>query len=118
MAALYASTVVTRGVGIAEVEATAARTAVGRIGADLVATPEPPSALQRDSRALVRRLGLGALVLATAQVLLGWGWNGKPLLESLLSGIALAMAILPEEIPVILTVFLALGACASRCRRC
>ena len=58
----------------------------------------------------MRALGALALVLATAQVLLSWWWNGKPLLDSLLSGIALAMALLPEEIPVILTVFLALGA--------
>jgi Ca2+-transporting ATPase len=108
--ALYASTVVTRGVGLAEVCAIAAHTAVGRIGADLAATTEPPSALQQRSRKLVRQLGVAALLLASAQVLLGWWWNDRPLLESLLSGIALAMAILPEEIPVILTVFLALGA--------
>jgi Ca2+-transporting ATPase len=108
--AIFASTVVTRGVGLAEVCATAVHTAVGRIGADLAATTEPPSALQQRSRQLVRQLGVAALLLASAQVLLGWWWNDRPLLESLLSGIALAMAILPEEIPVILTVFLALGA--------
>jgi len=108
--ALFASTVVTRGVGLAEVCATASATAVGRIGADLAATSEPPSALQLSSRLLVRRLGLGAVVLATLQVLLGWWWDARPLLDSVLGGIALAMAILPEEIPVILTVFLALGA--------
>lgn len=108
--ALFASTVITRGVGLAVVTAIAAHTAVGRIGADLAATTEPTSALQLTSRILVRRLGMGAAVLATAQVLLGWGWDARPLLESLLSGIALAMAILPEEIPVILTVFLAMGA--------
>ena len=108
--ALYASTVVTRGVGLAEVQATASATAVGRIGADLAATAPPTSALQESSRKLVRRLGVGAVVLALAQVFLGWWWDGRSLLDSLLTGIALAMAILPEEIPVILTVFLALGA--------
>lgn len=107
---IFASTVVTRGVGVAQVQATAAHTAVGRIGADLAATIEPASALQKSSRTLVRRLGTGAVVLAVVQVLLSWWWNDKLLLDSLLSGIALAMAILPEEIPVILTVFLALGA--------
>jgi Ca2+-transporting ATPase len=109
-AALFASTVITRGSGLAEVQATAGATAVGRIGADLAATEEPPSALQRSSSRLVRQLGLAALLLALAQVFLGWWWSGRTLLESLLAGIALAMAILPEEIPVILTVFLALGA--------
>jgi len=107
---LFASTVVTRGVALAEVTATAAQTAVGRIGADLAATQEPPSALQVHSHALVRTLGTGAVLVAAAQVVLAWWWNDRSLLDSLLSGIALAMAILPEEIPVILTVFLALGA--------
>jgi magnesium-transporting ATPase (P-type) len=65
--AIYASTVVTRGVAVAQVCATAAHTAVGRIGADLAATVEPPSALQQGSRRLVRNLGIGALVLALAQ---------------------------------------------------
>lgn len=64
--AIYASTVVTRGVAVAQVCATAAHTAVGRIGADLAATVEPPSALQQGSRRLVRNLGIGALVLALA----------------------------------------------------
>ncbi len=109
-ALLFASTVVTRGVGLAEVLATASATAVGRIGADLAATVVPTSALQEGSRKLVRRLGAGAVILALAQVFLGWWWDGRSLLDSLLAGIALAMAILPEEIPVILTVFLALGA--------
>ena len=107
---LFASTVVTRGVGTAEVHATAGATAIGRVGEALAATTEPPSGLQIASHRLVRNLGIAALLLAGTQVLLGWLWDGRALLNSLLSGIALAMAILPEEIPVILTVFLALGA--------
>ncbi|MEO8463923.1 MAG: cation-translocating P-type ATPase [Gammaproteobacteria bacterium] len=108
--ALFASTVVTKGVGLAEVHATALATAGGRIGADLAATTESATAMQRASGTLVKRLGAVAAVVAVAQVLLGWWWDGRTLLDSLLAGIALAMAILPEEIPVILTVFLALGA--------
>ena len=83
---------------------------LGAIGEDLAGTTEPPSALQLASRKLVRRLGLGALALAAVQLVIGWWWDGRSLLDSLLSSIVLAMAILPEEIPVILTVFLALGA--------
>ncbi|TAM62019.1 MAG: cation-translocating P-type ATPase [Rhodanobacter sp.] len=107
---LFASTVVTKGVGTAEVCATATATAVGRIGQALAATTEAVSGLQLASRRLIRSLTVGALLLAVAYCLLGWLWDGHRLLESVLSGIALSMAILPEEIPVILTVFLALGA--------
>lgn len=109
-ASLFASTVVTKGVGWAQVHAVGAATAVGRIGQALASTTEAVSGLQQSSRKLIRNLTAVGLLLATAQVLLGWLWDGRTFLESLLSGIALAMAILPEEIPVILTVFLALGA--------
>ena len=109
-ALLFASTVVTKGVGTAEVCATAAATAVGRIGQALASTVEAISALQQGSRKLIRNLTVGGLLLATAYCLLSWLWDGHTFLESVLSGIALTMAILPEEIPVILTVFLALGA--------
>ncbi|KZC24539.1 ATPase [Rhodanobacter thiooxydans] len=107
---LFASTVVTKGVGVAEVHAIAGATAVGRIGQALADTVEPVSGLQLASRRLIRNLTVGGLLLATAYALLGWLWDGHGLLESVLAGIALTMAILPEEIPVILTVFLALGA--------
>jgi Ca2+-transporting ATPase len=107
---VFASTVVTRGVGVACVRATGAHTAVGRIGAALAATKLTASSLQRDSRRIVRLLAGVGLFLAAVLVLLGWLWAGRALLDSLLPGIALAMAILPEEIPVVLTVFLALGA--------
>jgi P-type Ca2+ transporter type 2C len=107
---LFASTVVTKGVGVAEVRAVAESTAVGRIGQALTSTVEPISGLQQASRRLIRNLTIGGLLLATAYALLGWLWDGHGLLQSVLAGIALTMAILPEEIPVILTVFLALGA--------
>ncbi|MBU1723137.1 MAG: cation-translocating P-type ATPase [Gammaproteobacteria bacterium] len=107
---LSASTVVTKGVGMAEVSAIGVNTAVGRIGQALASTQEAPSGLQQASRKLIITLTIVGLAFATLLVLLGWLWDGRAFLDSLLSGIALAMAILPEEIPVILTVFLALGA--------
>ncbi|MFC5499380.1 cation-translocating P-type ATPase [Caenimonas terrae] len=108
--ALFASTVVTAGRGLALVQATGERTAVGRIGLALAATVQPASQLQRSSRRVVRVMAGGGLALAALLVLTAWLWDGRPALDSLLLGIALAMAILPEEIPVVLTVFLALGA--------
>ncbi len=107
---LSASTVATKGAGIAEVEAIASNTAVGKIGQALASTNEAVSGLQQSSRQLIRNLTIGGLLVAGAYCLINWLWNGQTFLESLLAGIALTMAILPEEIPVILTVFLALGA--------
>lgn len=107
---LYASTVATRGTALAVVLATGGATAVGHIGKSLAQAVAPLSPLQRASRRLVRWVSVGAIATVVALVLLKWLWISDPLLESLLAGIALAMAILPEEIPVILSVFLALGA--------
>ncbi|MHB8255581.1 MAG: cation-translocating P-type ATPase [Acidiferrobacter sp.] len=109
-AALYASTLVTKGMGFGVVTATGIATAVGRIGQALAATKEVGSGLQQSSRRLIRSLTMIALLVAVFLAGVNWLWNGRSLLESLLSGIALAMAILPQEIPVILTVFFALGA--------
>jgi P-type Ca2+ transporter type 2C len=107
---VFASTVVTRGVGVACVRATGSQTAVGRIGAALASTTVVVSNLQQASRKIVRQLATVGLIAASALILLSWLWDGRSLLDSLLSGIALAMALLPEEIPMVLTVFLALGA--------
>lgn len=107
---LFASTVVTKGVGTTKVSAIGVATAVGRIGQALASTTEAVSGLQLASRTLISNLTIGGLTLATAYCLLSWLWDGRAFLESVLSGIALTMAILPEEIPVVLTVFLALGA--------
>jgi P-type Ca2+ transporter type 2C len=108
--ALFAGTLVTKGLGLAIVTATGAHSAMGRIGQALAATGESESQLQRSSRRLVRALAIVGVALAAALVLIAWLWDQRPLLESLLLGVALAMSILPEEIPVVLTVFLALGA--------
>jgi P-type Ca2+ transporter type 2C len=110
VSSVFASTVVTKGSGIACVRAIGAQTVVGQIGSSLASTTVVPSNLQRESRIVVRRLASVGFALAAAMVLLSWLWDGKGLLDSLLLGIALTMAILPEEIPVILTIFLALGA--------
>lgn len=107
---VYASTVVTRGAGLARVSSTGTATKVGEIGAMLKSAREPVSGLQRASRKLIRGLTAVALLLATGYGLLNWLWNGQTFLDSLLASVALSMAILPEEIPVILTVFLAMGA--------
>ncbi|SDM44924.1 cation-translocating P-type ATPase [Polaromonas sp. JS666] len=109
-AALYAGTVVTQGRGLARVQATAGRTAMGRIGVALATTQAPASRLYRQSRRIVRGFAAAGLAVAALLVLLGWLRDGQGFVASLLPAIAFAMAVLPEEIPVVLAVFLALAA--------
>ncbi|MCB9596730.1 MAG: cation-translocating P-type ATPase [Sandaracinaceae bacterium] len=108
-ASLYSGTLVVSGRGVAEILATGARSELGRIGASLAEVAEDRTPLQREVDVVVRRmaaLGIGlSLLLVVLEGLLDGDW-----LAALLSGITLAMALLPEELPVVLTVFLALGA--------
>lgn len=104
-----AGTLVVRGHGLAEVTATGAATAIGRIGAALHAVRSPPTALQMDIRHAVvtfATLGLGISVLFA----LAYAASRGDWLQGVLAGVTLAMANIPEEFPVVLAVFLALGA--------
>ncbi len=106
---VQAGTWVVRGMGRAQVTATGARTALGRIGAGLRAQRREPSPLQREIRRLVAwfaAIGVAsAAMLAAVHYAQRGDWQ-----DALLAGITLAMANIPEEFPVVLTVFLALGA--------
>ena len=106
---IRAGTLVVTGHGTAEVRAIGIDTAVGRIGAALRTLRSPPTPMQLEIRRAVilfAALGLGSSVLMTLlYVAAHGGW-----LQGLLAGITLAMANIPEEFPVVLTVFLALGA--------
>ncbi len=93
----------------ARVTATGARSEIGRIGTALGTVENERSPLQKQTARLVRNLALLALALSLALVLVHGLMKGD-WLQALLAGIALAMAMLPEEYPVVLTVFPALGA--------
>ncbi len=105
----YAGTLIVRGEGLGEVVATGTHSQLGEIGRLLAATAEAPSPLQQQTSRLVRRLAAAGLGLSALIVLL-YGLLRDAWLDGLLAGIALAMAMLPEEFPLVLTVFLALGA--------
>ncbi len=107
--AVFAACHVVRGQGLAQVAATGARSQVGQIGAALARGREPPSPLRQQTTALVRRLALGVALLCLLMVLT-LGLRQGDWLAALLSAIALAMALLPEEYPVVQTLFPALGA--------
>jgi Ca2+-transporting ATPase len=106
---INAGTLVVAGNGHMEVTATGSATALGMIGASL-ASEGTPSPLQRKAARAVRVLALIAMAFAALVAGLAWWWDGLAPLDAALAGIALAMAILPEEVPVVLTVFYALGA--------
>jgi Ca2+-transporting ATPase len=106
---VHAGTLIVQGQALARVTATGARSEIGRIGAALGALAPERSPLQAQTARLVRHLAVLALVLSLGLVLAHGALHGD-WLQALLAGIALAMAMLPEEYPVVLTVFPALGA--------
>ncbi len=106
---VYSSTLVVQGQGIAEVLATGLHTEIGKIGKALQMLVPDKTSLQKETGRLVRKLALVGLALCIAVVIV-YGLTRGNWLNGLLAGITLAMAILPEEFPVVLTVFLALGA--------
>jgi len=104
-----AGTFVVRGQGLARVTATGVRSQVGRIGASLSPLSTAPSPLQMQTARLVKAIAVIAGLLCSGLVLL-LGFRNGQWMPALLSGIALAMAILPEEYSVVLAIFPALGA--------
>jgi len=106
---VYAGTLVTQGSASGQVTATGARSALGRIGASLAALGGELTPIQQETRRVVRAVAIGGLSLAAGLAAVHW-WLRGDLLQGLLAGLTLAMAILPEELPVILTLFLGLGA--------
>ena len=106
---VFAGTFVVRGQGLVRVTATGMRGQVGQIGASLNQIQDAPTPLQQQTARLVKVLAFITFALCVSMVLT-LGLRNGAWLPALLSGIALAMAILPEEYPVVLAVFPALGA--------
>jgi len=106
---VFSGTLVVRGQARAEVLATGARAELGRIGVSLATLDSGKTTLERETARVVRLVAMMAAVVCALVALLHFAthadWAG-----AVLAGITLAMALLPEEFPVVLTVFLALGA--------
>ncbi len=109
LAMACSGTLVTSGTARGCVVATGERSALGRIGASLADIASERTPLQQEVARTVRRVaGAGfalAMVLTLAHGLTHGDW-----LRGLLAGLTLAMALLPEELPVVLTIFMGLGA--------
>lgn len=106
---VYSGSLVVRGSGLAQVVATGARSEMGKIGQLLHSIETEPPKLQTQTRDLVRLAAIGggaiSLLVMVLYGLFRGGW-----LEALLAGITIGMSMLPEEFPVVLTVFMAMGA--------
>ncbi len=106
---VFSGTLVVRGSGIAEVTSTGISTEIGKIGQSLRSLETETPRLQLQTRRLVKLFAIVAAAVITLTVLL-YGLYRGGWLEGVLAGIALGMSMLPEEFPVVLTVFLAMGA--------
>ena len=108
LALVYSGTLVVQGKAMARVTGTGGNTAIGRIGRALYDIEPEVTRVQRETAVVVRRLAGAAGVLA-AVVALWYGAARGDWLNGLLVGLTLAMALLPEELSVVLTIFLGLG---------
>ncbi len=111
----YAGTLATQGSATVLVDKIGASTEYGKIGTHVAAAPDAQTPLQKQTGSLVKLCaGIAAVLFALVGVITFFNIPdhapGERIIESILSGITLAMAMIPEEFPVILTVFLSMGA--------
>lgn len=105
---VFAGTAIASGAGRAVVVATGAETELGRIGGLLGQIEQEPTPLEHRLDALGRRLVW--LTLGVAAVVTAMGWlRGQPLALMLETGVALAIAAVPEGLPAVSTIVLAVG---------
>lgn len=105
---LYAGTALTHGRARALVVATGADTELGKIGRLLEAVEAGKTPLQENLDRVGKALALAALVVVSLIVIVALV-RGAPLIEMLVSGLALAVAVVPEALPAVVTISLAIG---------
>ena len=106
---VFSGSMIVQGNGIVQVTAIGQDTEIGKIGKALDSVIEEPTKLKTEMGSLVKKLAFIGIALCVL-VIVVYTINRGDLLKGFLAGITLAMAMLPEEFPVVLTVFMALGA--------
>jgi Ca2+-transporting ATPase len=106
---VYSGSLIVSGQGVGRVVATGLGTEIGNVGRALQTLTPERTRLQFETDRMVRILAVLGLALCVA-VVVGYTLLRGGLLQGVLAGLTLAMALVPEEFPVVLTVFLALGA--------
>lgn len=105
---VYSGAVVVSGLAICEVQQIGANTKIGQLGTAILNIKEEPTLLQLQIRQFVKWMAVAGAVVFFAVWLFNFIRSGS-ITGSLLKGLTLAMSILPEEIPVAFTTFMALG---------
>lgn len=106
---VFSGTLVVSGHALVEVIHTGEKTEFGKIGSTLKEIKRDQTRLQKEMKLLIRNLFIAGIVISLGVIILFYLTRGN-FLQSLLNGISVSMALLPEEFPVVLTVFLAIGA--------
>ncbi|MCJ7740995.1 cation-translocating P-type ATPase [Candidatus Microgenomates bacterium] len=106
---VFSGTLIVKGHGLVKVLTTGINSEIGKIGKSLNTLEIEDTLLQIETRKIVRNIAVFGGILCLLVILI-YGLSTGSWLNGFLSGIALAMALLPEEFPVVLTIFLALGA--------
>jgi len=106
---VYSGTLVIQGQGIAQVIATGIHTEIGKIGKALGTIAEEDSLLKKETVLIVKNFAiLGGILCALVVVV--YGLTRGDWLHGMLAGLSLSMSLLPEEFPIILLVFMSIGA--------
>lgn len=106
---VYSGTITVSGLAIFEVEQVGEQTKIGKIGHSIAAIKTEKSPLQIQIEHFVKKMAFAGLVVFILVCVTNY-FQTKSFIDSLLNGLTLAMSILPEEIPVAFTTFMALGA--------
>lgn len=105
---VYSGTLVASGLAVYRVEKTGTATRIGRLGSSMQEIKEEPTPLQLQIRKFVKGMALVGIFFFVLVWLVNYV-DSRDILNSLLKGLTLAMSVLPEEIPVAFTTFMALG---------
>ncbi|MDQ6901988.1 MAG: cation-translocating P-type ATPase [Bacteroidota bacterium] len=106
---IYSGTTVASGLAIATITAIGNETKLGKIGTSLESIQEEKTPLEIQIANFVKKMAIAGAIVFVIVWAINY-WHSQNLLNSLLQSLTLAMSILPEEIPVAFTTFMALGA--------
>lgn len=106
---LYAGCLIVKGEGVVKVTSIGVHTEMGKIGKSLEDVEKTETKISKETKKIVKVILLIAIVLCTLVVGI-YGFFRNDWQEGILTGLTLAMGILPEEMPIVVTIFFAIGA--------